>query len=167
MCIDFTNLNKVCPKDYYPLPCLGRLVDGSAGYEVFDFLDASRGYYQILLHEDDQEKTTFIIEYGLYYWKVMPFGLKNAGATYQRMVNNIFKEQIGRKMEIYVDDILVKSKVRDDHLNILRESLERLRDCRMRINPEKCSFGLTSGKFLGFIISKRGIELNPDKIDAF
>ncbi|GAA0172198.1 hypothetical protein LIER_41299 [Lithospermum erythrorhizon] len=109
MCTDFTNLNKACPKDYYPLPCLGRLVDGSAGHEVFDFLDASRGYHQILLHDEDQEKTAFITEYGLYCWKVMPFGLKNAGATYQRMVNRVFKEQIERNMEIYIDDMLVKS----------------------------------------------------------
>ncbi|GAA0159525.1 hypothetical protein LIER_16279 [Lithospermum erythrorhizon] len=129
MCNDFTNLNKACQKDYYPLPCLGRLVDGSARYEVFDFLDASRGYHQILLHEDDQVKTRFIIEYGLYYWRVMPFGLKIVGATYQKMVNSIFKEQIGRNMEIYVDDMLVKSKVRDDHPSNLRESLEGLHDC--------------------------------------
>ncbi|GAA0171363.1 hypothetical protein LIER_25413 [Lithospermum erythrorhizon] len=78
------------------------------------------------------------------------------------MVNNIFKEQIGRNMEIYIDDMLVKNKVTEDHLNNLRESLDRLRDCRLRINPEKCSFGVTLGKFLGFMISERGIEPNPN-----
>ncbi|GAA0173385.1 hypothetical protein LIER_27012 [Lithospermum erythrorhizon] len=88
----------------------------SMGYEVFDFLDVSRGYHQILLHEDDQEKTMFITKYGLDYWKAMPFSLKNAGATYQRMVNSIFKEQIGRNMEIYVDGMLIKRKVRHDQL---------------------------------------------------
>ncbi|GAA0146362.1 hypothetical protein LIER_06340 [Lithospermum erythrorhizon] len=81
MCTDFTNLDKTCPKDYYRLPCLGRLVDGSAGHGVFDFLDASRGYHQILLEKADLEKMTFITD-RLYYWKVMPFGLKNVGAAY-------------------------------------------------------------------------------------
>ncbi|GAA0174452.1 hypothetical protein LIER_27841 [Lithospermum erythrorhizon] len=110
MCTDFTNLNKACPKDFYPLPCLGRLVDGSAGHEVFEFMDASRGYHQIRMAPEDEEKTAFITEYGLYCWKVMPFGLKNTGATYQRMVNSIFSSQLGRNMEIYVDDMLIKSR---------------------------------------------------------
>ncbi|GAA0141285.1 hypothetical protein LIER_02462 [Lithospermum erythrorhizon] len=166
MCANFTNWNNACLKDYYPLPCLGRLVDGSAGHEVFDFLDASRGYHQILLHDDEQEKTAFITEYGLYCWRVMPFGLKNAGATYQRMVNRVFKEEIGSNMEIYVDDMIVKSRRRDDHLGNLRETLEVLKSSCLRINPEKCSFGVTSGKFLSFIIGKRGIKPNPDKIEA-
>ena len=116
MCTDFTNLNKACPKDWYPLPCLNRLVDGSVGYQIFDFLDAFRGYHQVMMSEEDQAKTTFITEYGLYCWKVMPFGLKNAGATYQRMVNAMFINQIGRNMEIYVDDMLIKSERRCDHV---------------------------------------------------
>ncbi|GAA0183385.1 hypothetical protein LIER_30804 [Lithospermum erythrorhizon] len=119
---DFTNLNKACPKDFYPLPCLARLVDGSKGHEVFDLMDASWGYHQIKIYPKDEEKITFITEYGLYCWKVMPFGLKNVGETYQRIVNSIFTNQIGRNMEIYFDDMLVKSKVRADHLNNLRET---------------------------------------------
>ena len=118
------------------------------------------------MSKDDQEKTTFITEYGLYCWKVMPFGLKNAGATYQRMVNEIFQGQIGRNAEIYVDDMLIKSKKRNEHLKNVRETLSRLRACGLRINPEKCSFGVSSGKFLGYMISQRGIEPNPDKIKA-
>ncbi|GAA0166406.1 hypothetical protein LIER_21563 [Lithospermum erythrorhizon] len=90
MWTNFTSLNKACPKDFYPLPCLGRLVDGSAGHEVFDFMDTSRAYHQIRMLLEDEEKTAFITEYGLYCWKVMVFGLKNAGATYQRIVNSIF-----------------------------------------------------------------------------
>ncbi|GAA0138842.1 hypothetical protein LIER_00508 [Lithospermum erythrorhizon] len=166
MCTDFTNLKKACPKDYFSLPCLGRLVDGCAGYEVFDFLDASRGYHSIFLEKADQEKTTFITEYGLYCGTVMPFGLKNAEETYQRMVNCIFSDQIGRNMEIYMDDMLVKSKKHGEHLENLEETLMKLRESQLRINPEKCSFGVTSGKFLGFMISERGIEPNLDKIDA-
>ncbi|GAA0139270.1 hypothetical protein LIER_00852 [Lithospermum erythrorhizon] len=118
-----------------------KLVDGSAGHEVFDFLDASRGYHQIIRDAHDQEKTAFITEYGLYCWRVMSFGLKNARAIYQRMVNAIFKSQIGIKMDIYVDDMLVKSKKRGDHFRNLEESLGRLNECKLRINPEKCSFG--------------------------
>ncbi|GAA0138948.1 hypothetical protein LIER_00594 [Lithospermum erythrorhizon] len=90
MSTDFTSLNKACPKHFYRLPCLVRLVDGSAGHEVFDFMDASRGYHQIKMCPEDEGKAAFITEYRLYWWKVMPFGLKNAGATYQRMVEAIF-----------------------------------------------------------------------------
>ncbi|GAA0154604.1 hypothetical protein LIER_43282 [Lithospermum erythrorhizon] len=115
---------------------------------------------------EDEEKTAFITGYGLYYWKVMPLGLKNAGATYQRTVNSIFVAQIGRNMEIYVDDMLVKSKERADHLENLRKTFNKLRESRLKINPEKCSFGVMSGRFLGYMISKRGIEPNPDKIEA-
>ncbi|GAA0167778.1 hypothetical protein LIER_22637 [Lithospermum erythrorhizon] len=139
MCTDFTNLNKACPKDYYPLPFLERLVDGSAGHEVFDFLDASQGYHQILLEGEDQEKTAFITEYGLYCWKAMPFGLKNAGAIYQRMVNTIFSDQIGRNMEIYVDDMLVKSKRSSEHLENLEETLQKLENCAS--TPRSVPFG--------------------------
>ncbi|GAA0170655.1 hypothetical protein LIER_24874 [Lithospermum erythrorhizon] len=121
MYTNFTNLNKGCPKDYYPLPCLGRLVDSSAGHEVFDFVVFLRGYHQILLDESDQEKNTFITKYGLYCWKVMSFELKNAVATYRRMVNSNFKDKIEKNMEIYVDDMLVKSKKREDHLENLEE----------------------------------------------
>ncbi|GAA0170377.1 hypothetical protein LIER_24653 [Lithospermum erythrorhizon] len=118
------------------------------------------------MYPDDEEKTAFITEYGLYFWNVMPFGLKNAGATYQRMVNSIFANQIGRNMDIYVDDMLVKSKVRTDHLKNLRETFNQLMASKLRINKYKCSFGVTTGKFLWYMISERWIELNPDEINA-
>ncbi|GAA0182961.1 hypothetical protein LIER_30465 [Lithospermum erythrorhizon] len=124
MCSNFTSLNKAFPKGFYPLPCLARLVDGTAGHEVFDFMDGLRGYHHIKMYPEDEEKTTLTNEYGLYCWKVMTFGLKNAGTTYQRMVNSIFATQIGKNMEIYVDDMLVKSKVRRDHLKNLKETLD-------------------------------------------
>ncbi|GAA0139426.1 hypothetical protein LIER_35087 [Lithospermum erythrorhizon] len=134
MCTDFTSLNKACPKDFYLLPCLGRLVDRSAGHEVFDFMNASRGYHQIKMLPEDEEKTTFMTEYDLYCWRVMPLGLKNAEAIYQRMVNAIFEPQIGRNMEIYADDMLVKSKMRGEHLKNFRETFARLRDSKMKLN---------------------------------
>ena len=101
---------------------------------------------------------------GLYCYKVMLFGLKNAGATYQRLVNRMFAEQIGRTMEVYVDDMLVKSKEACSHVKNLEETFKVLRRFRMKLNPEKCSFGVSSGKFLGYIVSARGIEANPAKI---
>ena len=96
----------------------------------------------------------------------MPFGLKNAGATYQRLVNQMFKKQIGRNVEVYVDDILVKSRKEEDHLDDLREAFNTLRQYHMKLNPSKCAFGVSSGKFLGFIVSQRGIEANPEKVRA-
>ncbi|GAA0176343.1 hypothetical protein LIER_29352 [Lithospermum erythrorhizon] len=129
-------------------------------------MDVSRGYHQIKMYTEDEEKTAFITEYGLYCWKVMSFGLKNAGAIYQRIVNSIFANQIGRNMDIYVDDMLVKSKVQEDHLKNLKKMFHLPGRSKLRINPDKCSFGVTSEKFLGYMISKREIEQNPNKIKA-
>ncbi|KAL5537985.1 hypothetical protein UlMin_045753 [Ulmus minor] len=118
------------------------------------------------MHQPDQEHTAFLTDQGLYCYKVMPFGLKNAGATYQRLVNKMFKQQIGKTMEVYVDDMLVKILKADEHINNLRESFEVLREYKMKLNPAKCAFGVTSGKFLGFMVNHRGIEANPAKIQA-
>ncbi|KAL5554521.1 hypothetical protein UlMin_041922 [Ulmus minor] len=118
------------------------------------------------MHQPDQEHTAFLTDQGLYCYKVMPFGLKNAGATYQRLVNKMFKQQIGKTMEVYVDDMLVKSLKADEHIDNLRESFEVLREYKMKLNPAKCAFGVTSGKFLGFMVNHRGIEANPAKIQA-
>ena len=103
--------------------------------------------------EEDQEKTAFITSQGLYCYNVMPFGLKNVEATYQRLVNKMFSNQIGRNMEMYIDDMLVKSKEELTHLNDLRETFATLRQYQMKLNPSKCAFGVTSGKFLGFMVS--------------
>ena len=110
----------------------------------------------------DQDHTSFITDLGLYCYHVMPFGLKNAGATYQRMVNRLFKNQIGKSMEVYVDDMLVKSKISSNHVHDLSEMFDVLCQYDMKLNPLKCFFGITLGKFLGFIISSRGIEANPE-----
>ena len=96
----------------------------------------------------------------------MPFGLKNAGATYQRLINKMFTQQIERNVQVYVDDMLVKSRRKEDHLEDLRETFKILRSYNMKLNPGKCAFGVTTGKFLGFMVSQRGIEANPDKIQA-
>ena len=166
ICVDFTDLNQAYPKDSFPLPRIDQLVDSTAGHKLFTFMDAFSGYNQILMAEEDQEKTAFVTSQGLYYYRVMPFGLKNAGATYQRLVNQMFKKQIGRNVKVYVDDMLVKSRVKEDHLDDLRETFNTLRQYNMKLNPSKCAFEVSSGKFLGFIVSQRGIEANLEKVKA-
>ena len=116
-------------------------------------MDAFSSYNQICMNEEDQEKTVFVTSQGLYYYKVMPFGLKNAGATYQRLVNQMFSRQIGRNMEVYVDDMLMKSRKAELHLDDLRETFDALKRYQMRLNPTKCVFRVSSGKFLGFMVS--------------
>ena len=151
MCVDFTDLNKACPKDSFPLPRIDQLV--TVGHKLLTFMDAFSGYNQIKMDEEDQEKTAFITSQGLYCYKVMPFGLKNVGATYQRLVNKMFNKQIGRNMEVYMDDMLVKSKEELAHLDDLRETFTILKQYQIKLNPSKCVFGVASGKFLGFMVS--------------
>ena len=127
MCVDFTNLNKACPKDSFPLPKIDQLVNSTTGHKLLTFIDVFSGYNQIKMAEEDQEKTAFITSQGLYFYKVMPFGLKNARATYQRLVNKMFNKQIGRNMEVYVDDMIVKSKEELAHLNDLKETFFTLK----------------------------------------
>ena len=117
--MDFTDLNKACPKDSFPLPKIDQLIDATAGHDQMSFLDAYRGYHQIPLYAADQEKTAFITPRGTYCYKVMPFGLKNAGATYQRLVTKMFQAQLGKTVEVYIDDMVVKSKRSQDHLTDL------------------------------------------------
>ena len=118
------------------------------------------------MDESDQEKTSFVTSQGLFCYKVMSFGLKNIGTTYQRLMNKMFANQIERNVQVYVDDMLVKSRREDDHLEDLKETFDTLRSYNMKLNPSKCAFGVTVGKFLGFIVFQRGIETNPDKIWA-
>ena len=153
MCVDFTDLNRTCPKDSFPLPRIDQVVDSTAGHKLLTFMDAFSGYNQIRMAEEDQEKTSFITSQGLYCYKVMHFGLKNAGATYQRLVNRMFSKQIGRNMEVYVDDMLIKSREELVHLDDLKETFTTLKQYQMKLNPAKCVFGVASGKFLGFMAS--------------
>nr|KYP47653.1 Transposon Ty3-G Gag-Pol polyprotein [Cajanus cajan] len=153
MCTDYTSLNKECPKDAYTLPNIDRLVDGASGHEMLTFLDAYSGYNQIPMHARDEEKTAFITDSANYCYRVMPFGLKNAGATYQRLMNKVFQHQIGKNVEVYVDDMVVKSRNVDRHVMDLSEIFQQLRKYEMRLNPEKCVFGVSGGKFLGFMLS--------------
>ncbi|XP_057425912.1 uncharacterized protein LOC130719305 [Lotus japonicus] len=166
MCVDYTDLNKACPKDSYPLPSIDKLVDGASGNELLSLMDAYSGYHQIKMHPSDEEKTAFMTARVNYCYQTMPFGLKNAGATYQRLMDRVFEGQVGRNMEVYVDDMIVKSVLGSSHHEDLSEAFGKIRKYDMRLNPEKCSFGIQWGKFLGFVITSRGIEINPDKCKA-
>ena len=127
-------------------------------------MDAFSGYNQISMDLDDQEKTSFVTGQGTYCYRVMPFGLKNAGATYQRLVNMMFQKQMGAYMEVYIDDMLVKSTTVELHIDHLAEAFLILKEYNMKLNPAKSAFGVSAGKFLGFIVNNRGIEANPNKI---
>ena len=129
-------------------------------------MDAFSGYNQIKLDKADQEKTSFITRQGLFCYKVMPFELKNASTTYQRLMNKMFAHQIRRNVQVYMDEMLVKSMWEDNHLNDLQETFDTLRSYNMKLNPSKCTFKVTTRKFLGFMVSQRGIEVNLDKIQA-
>ena len=162
VCVDFTDLNKACLKDPFPIPRIDQLVDATAGHPQMSFLDAFQGYDQIPLALKDQKKTAFVTPTGNYHYKVMPFGLKNVGSTYQRMMTRMFEPQLGKNIEIYVDDMVVKSKVASDHLGDLGDIFDILRRHKLRLNASKCSFSVGSGKFLGYMVMHRGIEVNPD-----
>ena len=127
VCVDFTNLNKACPKDPFPMPRINHLVDATVSHPRMSFLNAFQGYHQILLAVDDQERTIFVTPIGNYHYKMMPFGLKNAGATYQRMMTRMFESQLGKNIEIYIDDMVVKNKAESEHVNDLENIFDILR----------------------------------------
>jgi hypothetical protein len=163
MCIDYTDLNKACPADPFALPRIDQIIDATAGCERLCFLDAYSGYHQIKMAVEDQEKTAFITPFGAFCYVSMPFGLKSAQATYQRCVQNCFHGQISRNVHAYVDDIVVKSAKQETLLDDLKETFDNLRVYQMKLNPDKCVFGVPAGKLLGFMVSERGIEANPEK----
>jgi hypothetical protein len=166
MCVDYTRLNKACPKDPFPLPRIDQVIDSTAGSELLCFLDAYSGYHQIKIKESDQLATSFVTPYSTYCYVTMPFSLKNVGATYQRTTHKCLADQIRRNIHVYVDDIAVMSKKQDDLIADLKETFNNLRKYNMMLNPTKCVFGVPAGQLLGFIVSHRGIEVNPEKIKA-
>ncbi|GMP96894.1 hypothetical protein CsSME_00045332 [Camellia sinensis var. sinensis] len=166
VCVDFRDLNKSCPKDEFPLPHIDTLVDTTSGHQMFSFMDGFSGYNQIKMAEEDAEKTAFRTPLGNFFYTVMPFGLKNAGATYQRAMTAIFHDMIHHEVEDYVDDLVVKSKKEEDHLRDLEKVFKRCQKFKMRMNPLKCAFGVTAGKFLGFLVHRHGIEADEDKVKS-
>ena len=166
MCVDFRNLNKACLKDDFSLPHIDVIVDSAASSAMYSFMDGFSGYNQIMMVVMDKIKTAFITEWGTYCYKVMPFGLKNVRATYQRVVTALFHNMMHKEVEVYVDDMMVKSKIREGHFEALDKFLARLEKYNLRLNTKKCIFRVTSGKLLGHIVSERGIEIDPDKIKS-
>nr|ABA97323.1 retrotransposon protein, putative, Ty3-gypsy subclass [Oryza sativa Japonica Group] len=166
MNVDFTDLNKVCPKYHFPLPRIYQLVDSTASYEFLSFLDTYSSYHQISIAKEDEEKTAFITPLGVFCYTKMPFGLISADNTYQRRIQGALGDQLRRTVEAYVDDIVVKTKTRDSLIDDQRETFDNLRRYQMKLHPEKCTFGVPSGKLLGFLVSRRGIEANAKKIKA-
>src|SRR3954471_22775076 len=166
MCIDYTCLNKACPKDSFALPRIDQVIDSTAGCELLSFLDSTVGYHQIKLVVEDQIKNAFITLFGAYCYITMPFGLKNGGATYQRTIQRCMHSQLGRNLHVYVDDLVVKTVKGVTLLDDLKETFANLRIYQIKLNPEKCVFGVLVGKLLGFLVSERGIECNPEKIAA-
>ncbi|GJS91350.1 reverse transcriptase domain-containing protein [Tanacetum coccineum] len=166
MCVDFTNLNKACPQDCYPLPEIDWKVESLCGYPFKCFLDAYKGYHQIQMAEMDEEKTAFHTPHGVYCYTKMPFGLKNAGATYQRLVDKAFEKQVGQNLEVYVDDLVIKSHTEAELLRDIEETFRTLRKINMKLNPKKCTFGAVEGMFLGYMIGPEGIKPCPEKIEA-
>jgi hypothetical protein len=142
MCIDYTSLNKACPKDEYPLPRICQIVDSTASCELLSFLDAYSGYHQISLTIDDEEKTAFITSFEIFCYTKMVFELKNGGATYQKCVHTVLESQIGRNIKAYIDDIVVEAKRRGDLLDDLKETFDNLRKFKLMLNPKKCIFGV-------------------------
>jgi hypothetical protein len=168
ICIDFRNINMATPKDEYLMSVADLLVDGASGYKVLSFMDGHSGYNQIFIEENDVHKTAFrcLGSIGTFEWVVMPFGLKNARATYQRAMNSIFHDMIGKYMEVYIDDIVVKSQGFDKHLENLEKAFIRMRKHQLKMNPLKCAFGVTARNFLGFLVHNRGIEVDKNKAKA-
>ena len=155
--MDFWDLNKASPKDEFPLPNVDILVD-AAGHERFYFMDGYNGYNQILMDPADASKTALRRPFGNYFYRVMPFRLKNAGATYQRTMTLIFGDMLHKQVEDYVDDLVVQAKNLVEHLVHLRQVFERCKEHNLRMNPSKCA--------LGFLVHHRRIDLDPTKVVA-
>ncbi|XP_028086009.1 uncharacterized protein LOC114286987 [Camellia sinensis] len=164
VCVDFRDLNKSCPKDEFPLPNIDTLIDSAAGHHMFSFMDGFSGYNQIKMAPKDAPKTAFRTPIGNFFYTVMPFGLKNAGATYQRAMTTIFHDMLHKSLECYIDDLVVKSKEETSHLKDLQRVFERCKKYKLRMDPLKCAFGVTAGKFLGCIVHRHGIDPDPAKV---
>nr|GEZ87892.1 reverse transcriptase domain-containing protein [Tanacetum cinerariifolium] len=166
MCVDFTDLNKACPQDCYLLPEIDWKVESLCGYPFKCFLDAYKGYHQIQMAKEDEEKTAFHTSQGVYCYTKMPFGLKNAGATYQRLVDSAFEGQVSRNLEVYIDDLVIKSHTKDELVRDIEETFRTLRKINMKLNPKKCTFGATEGMGLCVFTLEWAISSLPNGIDS-
>jgi hypothetical protein len=166
MCTDFTDPNKCCPKDDFPLARIDQIVDSTAGCDIMALLDYFSGPHQIWLRRDDEGKTSFITPFGTYCYTRMPERLRNACPTFCRMMKASLKDQVGRNVFSYVDDIVVASKKKALHISDLMKTFTNMHEAKLKLNLEKCIFGVTRCKVLGCLVSTKGIESSPNKIKA-
>jgi hypothetical protein len=166
ICIDYTNLNKACPKYPYPLPRIDQIVDSTSECDLRSFIDAYSGFHQIKMAKDDRKHTAFVTVDGVYCYIVMSYGLLNALPTFARAMNITLGDLVRVIVEVYVDDTVAKTKESNSLQENLAQVFNKLRATSTKLNPEKCIFGVSAGKLLGFLVSHRGIEANPDKIRA-
>jgi len=178
MCVDYTGLNKACPKDHFPLPRIDKIVDSTSRCKILSLMDAYSCYHQITMKESNQAMTSFITPYGSYYYVTMPFGLKNVDAFYQRCMQQCFANQIDLPYQldqvkwpkliivVNVDDIVVKMAQASDLITNLATTFANLRRFSVKLNPKKYVFRVPKGKLLGYIVFERSIEANPKKIIA-
>jgi hypothetical protein len=164
MCIDYTSLNKAYSKDPFPLPRIDQIVDSTSGCDLLCFLNAYSGFHQIPMSREDEENTAFITVDGLFCYVSVPYGIKNALPTFVRAMHKTFSDLISDLVEVYVDDIVVMVKSSASLLDNLALVFDRLCLTHTKLNPNKCIFGVTVGKLLGFLLSCWGIEVNPEKI---
>jgi hypothetical protein len=160
--VDFRDLNRATPKDEYPMPIVETLINTAIGNKILSFMDGNASYNQIFMAPEDIHKTAFRVPgaVGLFEYVVMTFGLKNAGATYQRAMNYIYHDLISKMVEIYIDDVVVKSTLIGGHLGDLRQVFERTRTFRLKMNSKKCAFGISAGQFPSFLVHEQGIEIS-------
>ncbi|MFS7910504.1 putative nucleotidyltransferase, Ribonuclease H [Helianthus anomalus] len=151
MCVDYTDLNKVCPRDCYSLPEIDKKIDSLAPFRWKCFLDYYKGYHQVQMKLEDEDKTAFRTDFG---------------ATYQRLMDKTFGDDIGKHIEVYIDDLVIKSPKEDQMLKDMGKTFNSLRSVNMKLNPAKCSFGMEEGKFLGFVVTNGGFKVNPEKVQA-
>ena len=168
VCVNFRDLNVSTPKGMYVMHIANMVIDSTANNELLSFMDGFSGYNQILIAVEDKPETAckFPSSIGTFEWMAMPFSLKNAGVTYQRATNAIFHDMLGHHMKVYIDDIVVKSKRANEHVDHLRKIFEMIRHHRLKLNPLKCAFGVHAGNFLRFLIHQRGIEVDQNKANA-
>jgi hypothetical protein len=164
MCTDFTDLNKCYPKDDFPIARIDQIVDSAASYDIIALLDYFLGYHQIWLRKEDKEKTSFITPFGTYCYMRMSEGLRNTSPIFYRMMKVALKDQVGWNILLYVDDIVVASKKRASYISDLTENFTNMRKAKLKLNLEKCVFGVTRGRVLGCLVSTKGIEASSDKI---
>jgi hypothetical protein len=163
MCTNFTNLNKCCPQHDFPLTRIDQIINSVAGYDIMALLNYFSGYYQIWFHKEDEEKTNFITPFSTYFYMRMLEGLRNAGPTFCRMMKATLKDQVGRNVHSYVDDIIVASKKKESCISDQMETFANMHESNLKLIPEKCVFQVTRGKVLGCLVSTKGIEASSNK----